>query len=228
LLFRSNGRSRRHAVALAATAISLAGAQGAVAAPPSGTIEGLPTSGQLAPDTPTPVTVNAVSDVGVGKVALYAEDRLVGESATPPYTFQWQPLAREIFNTTLTAIITDVQGFSTTVFRRVSVHRFEPTHLRARTVQIRRTRRAPFRVRTSGSLGRPAVLTPAEACNGSVFITYTWKGGRALTNAPITTACRFRSETTFLPKRGRVQVSVAFQGNATISYTAKTHRARIR
>ena len=83
------------------------------------------------------------------------------------------------------------------------------------TVTPRRDRRRPFRFRTRGRLVRPAGVTAAEACRGTVTVQV--KAGRrtiSARRAKLRRSCRFASKVTFRRAarlgRGRLKFIVRF------------------
>ena len=142
--------------------------------------------------------------------------------------FAYQPTVDELHGETLVAIATDVASFQTTVLRRVLIRSFRAEGLQART-KIFNSKRAPFRVRTSGRLLRPAALPTDEGCTSGVVVTFEWKGGTTNTRAQLNQRkCSFRTSSIYLPKKGKVKVIVGYGGDFALDGLRRTHTIRIR
>ena len=102
------------------------------------------------------------------------------------------------------------------------------------TVSPRRDRRRPYRFRTRGRLLRPAGVTPAAGCRGTVTVQV--KAGRrtiSARRARLRRTCRFGSRVTFRRParlgRGRLKFVVRFSGNRAVAPgSARTLRVRAR
>ena len=102
------------------------------------------------------------------------------------------------------------------------------------TVSPRRDRRRPFRFRTRGRLLRPAGVSAAAGCRGTVTVQV--KAGRrtiSARRARVGRACRFSSRVTFRRAarlgRGRLKFVVRFSGNRAVAPgSARTLRVRAR
>ena len=159
---------------------------------------------------------------------LYANDRVVGQAASAPTTFQFQPTVDNVNKTTLVAVVTDRSGVSTTKVKLILVRWFRARAFRGKTVQLSREG-GLYRVRTSGRLIRPAALGPTEGCTSDVRLTYRWKGGstQALTGMR-SKRCTFTSPSVYLPKGGVVRVRAEYLGDGALEYTRTSHRIRVR
>ena len=102
------------------------------------------------------------------------------------------------------------------------------------TVSPRRDRRRPFRYRTRGRLLRPAGVSAAAGCRGTVTVQV--KAGRrtiSARRARLGRACRFSSRVTFRRAArlgsGRLKFVVRFSGNRAVAPgSARTVRVRAR
>ena len=100
------------------------------------------------------------------------------------------------------------------------------------SVTPRRDRRRPYRFRTRGRLVRPAGVTAAAGCRGTVTVQV--KAGRrtiSARRARLRRSCRFSSRVTFRRAarlgRGRLKFIVRFAGNRVIAPgSARTVRVR--
>jgi hypothetical protein len=213
--------------ALSAGALMLMSSASAFAQATPPTVEITSPGEQIAPETPTPITVSATDDQGIAFVDLYAGDRFVERLTAPPYTFAFQPQLTDLGRTTLVAVATDISGFASTAVRNINVRRFQPAAFQVRTRKAA-SRRAPFRVRTSGRLVRPAAVPNTAGCVGGVALTYRWRGGFTTTRAGLVQRdCSFRSSPVFLPRAGVVTVTADYLGDNIFESVQQRHRIRV-
>jgi hypothetical protein len=167
----------------------------------------------------TPVLrATASDDRGVASVRFLAGDRVICTDTAAPYDCRYRLTAEDVGRTTLVAVAGDGAGQTGTALRNVTVRRFVP-----RSVSAKTTRR-DLRFTTRGVVRMPAGVTRAQGCaSGDVSVVI--KAGRKTISARrvrLTRTCTYRSRVTFasrkrFPASGRLTVRTRFPGNAVLA-----------
>lgn len=157
-----------------------------------------PAAGSVVPARGATVMVSASDDLGLQRVELLDDGRVVGHADRAPYAISLRPTGADPGRNTLQAIAIDSSGQTTSVTRLIRVGRFTPRRLTLHTA------RRAGRVRVSGTLLLPAGVTRAQGCSsGSVTV----RVGSRRTTAPLRRDCSWRT-------------SVAARGRVTATFTA--------
>ena len=187
-----------------------------------------PAENALLPGGPSTVTVTASDDRGVASVVLIDDGRVVATDTTAPYSFAYQPAANDVGTNTLIAQAVDTGNQVSTAIRVVRVDRFAPSRVTA-TVTPSRDRSRPYRFRTRGSVSRPAGVSAAAGCSGTVTVTIK-RGTRTISTrrATLTRTCTYTSTATFSSRgrlgNGRLRITARFGGNAVLKARSSAGR----
>ena len=163
------------------------------------------------------------------RTAFAALERWVEQGAPPPDSqFVRKPNGGDVVNSCELAPASSAGGGPTVPGGQARRPR---GRLRV-SVTPRRDRRRPYRFRTRGRLVRPAGVTAAAGCRGTVTVQV--KAGRrtiSARRARLRRSCRFSSRVTFRRAarlgRGRLKFVVRFSGNRAIAPgSARTVRVR--
>ena len=187
-----------------------------------------PGENALIPGGPSTVTVTATDDRGIARVVLIDDGRVVATDTTAPYAFTYQPAANDVGTNTLVAQAVDTGNQVASAIRVVRVDRFIPARVTA-TVTPSRDRVRPYRFRTRGTVSRPAGVSAAQGCSGTVTVTIK-RGGRTISTrrAKLTRTCTYASTVTFGSRRrlgnGRLRITARFGGNAVLKARSSPRR----
>ena len=187
-----------------------------------------PAENALIPGGPSTVTVTATDDRGIARVVLIDDGRVVATDTTAPYAFAYRPTANDVGSNTLIAQAVDTTNQAGTAIRVVRVDRFNPARVTA-AVTPSRDRSRPYRFRTRGTVRRPAGVTAAQGCSGTVTVTVK-RGGRTISTrrAKLTRTCAYASTVTFGSRRrlgtGRLRITARFGGNAVLKARSSPRR----
>ena len=180
-----------------------------------------PAAGAHLSGTPT-LAANAADDRGVASVRFLAGERVVCTDTTAPYECAYRLTADDVGRTTLVAVATDSAGQTAAAVRTVTVNRFAPRSLSAKTTP-RTDRRRPFRFTTRGVLRLPAGVTRKQACAGGDVAVQIKAVRKTISTrrVALSKTCSYRSRVTFrsrsrFPKSGKLTVRVRFLGNAVL------------
>ncbi len=193
-----------------------------------------PAAGAHLSGTPT-LAATATDDRGVASVRFLAGERVVCTDTTVPYECAYRLTADDVGRTTLIAVATDSAGQTGAAVRTVTVNRFAPRSLSAKTTP-RTDRRRPFRFTTRGVLRLPAGVTRKQACAGGDVAVQIKAARKTISTrrVALSRTCSYRSRVTFrsrsrFPKSGKLTVRVRFLGNAVLaSRRAKSATVRTR
>ncbi len=187
-----------------------------------------PAANALIRGGPSTVTVTASDDRSIARVVLIDDGRVVATDTTAPYSFTYQPAADDVGANTLVAQAVDTGNQVATAIRVVRVDRFTPARVSA-TVTPSRDRTRPYRFRTRGTVSRPAGVSAAQGCTGTVTVTIK-RGGRTISTrrAKLTRTCAYTSTATFGSRRrlgnGRLRITARFGGNAVLKARSSAGR----
>ena len=187
-----------------------------------------PAANALIPGGPSTITVTAGDDRGVASVVLIDDGQVVGTDTTAPYAFNYQPDAGDVGSNTLIAQAVDGAGQTATAVRVVRVDRFTPARVSA-TVTPSRDRSRPYRFRTRGTVSRPAGVSAAAGCSGTVTVTIK-RGARTISTrrAKLTRTCTYTSTAAFSSRgrlgNGRLRITARFGGNAVLKARSSAGR----
>lgn len=175
-------------------------------------------SAALSANTPTVLRADASDDRGVAKVQFLDDERVVCEDATAPYECSYQPRGGDVGRNTLIAIAFDGANQTTSVVRPVTVRRFSSPGLSLK-LRPSRDRRAPYSFRATGTLRRPATVSPSQGCSGRVVITAK-RGSKTVgtTRTSLGRTCEYGVTVRFRSRVGsRIRLTAKFEGNDVIS-----------
>lgn len=201
---------------------------------PPGVVFTAPANNALLTGTTT-VSANASDDRGVRSVTFLDDDRVICTDVTAPYACPFAPRGDDVGRDTLFAVATDTTGQTAATIRVVRVDRFAASAVSAR-VSPTRDRRAPYRFRTSGTVGLPAGITAATACDEGMVSVRVQAGNKTIStrrvelgsNCAYTSTVSFRNRARFT-RSGRLTVRVRFLGNDVLrarSASARSVRTR--
>jgi Ca2+-binding RTX toxin-like protein len=169
----------------------------------------------------TPLEVTASDDHGVSKVDFYVGQRLVCSVNAAPYRCDYQPIGVDLGRNTLVAIATDTAGQTSTALNSVTVPRFVPMAITAKTTP-KKDGNVPYAFRTSGRVLPPAGVSDAVGCSGG-HVTVAFRAGKkTVSSRRVATKadCTYRSAVTFLiPARlhpSKLTVLVRFTGSSVL------------
>ena len=181
-----------------------------------------PAAGAHLSGTPK-LAATAVDDHGVASVRFLAGERVVCTDTAAPFECDYRLTADDVGRTTLVAVATDSAGQTGAAVRTVTVDRFLPRSLSAKTTP-RTDRRRPFRFTTSGVLRLPAGVTRKQACVGGEVALQIKAVRKTISTrrVALSKTCSYRSRVTFrsrnrFPKTGKLTVRVRFLGNAVLA-----------
>ena len=159
-----------------------------------------------------------------------AGERVVCTDTTVPYECAYRLTADDVGRTTLIAVATDSAGQTGAAVRTVTVNRFAPRSLSAKTTP-RTDRRRPFRFTTRGVLRLPAGVTRKQACAGGDVAVQIKAARKTISTrrVALSRTCSYRSRVTFrsrsrFPKSGKLTVRVRFLGNAVLALAPREER----
>jgi hypothetical protein len=172
----------------------------------------------LSANTASTLSVNAADDRGLARVQFFDDDRLLCEVAAAPFTCAFQPRGSDVGRNTLIAVAVDGANQTTSVVRPVNVRRFSAPGL-SLSLRPSRDRRPPFAFRATGTLRRPATVSPSQGCSGRVTIraragrrTVSTRRATLSRNCEYGVILRFRSRVA-----RRVRLTARFGGNDALS-----------
>jgi hypothetical protein len=138
------------------------------------------------------------------------------------------PTDAEVGRTTLTAMAFDTSQQTATAIRVVTVPRFKPSKVTSTTTP-KKDSSAPFTFTTKGRISRPAGVSAAAGCRGTVAVTF--KAGKktiSTRKAKVSKSCTFRSKVKFsIPSRlhpKSLRVRSTFRGNAVLTSRASSRK----
>ncbi|MDA0184560.1 Ig-like domain-containing protein [Solirubrobacter phytolaccae] len=182
-------------------------------------------SASLSANDPTVLRVDATDDRGLAKVQFLDDERVVCEITAAPYECAYQPRGGDVGRNTLIAIAFDGAGQTTSVVRPVTVRRFTSAGL-SLSFKPSRDRKAPYSFRATGTLRRPATVSPTQGCSGRVVITAK-RGSKTVgtTRTSLGRTCEYAVTVRFRSKVGsRIRLTAKFEGNDVISSRSAPRR----
>lgn len=196
--------------------------------PPTVTFGSPAENTRLNPASVNTLTATAADDRGISRVVFVDDGRVICTDTVAPYDCAYAPEGRDVGSNTLSAVAVDTTDQTSTAFRVVSLDRFTPRRLTARTTP-KNDPAFPFRFITTGRVSLPERVTRAQGCKGRVAIQVkAAKNTISTRRASLTRTCTFRSRVTFrVPRKfysRKLVVQVRFLGNAVL----KAKRARNR
>ena len=166
----------------------------------------------------TVLRADASDDRGITKVQFLDDDRVVCEDTAAPYECAYQPRGGDVGRNTLLAIAYDGANQTTSVVRAVTVRKFTSPGF-SLSLKPSRDRRAPYSFRATGTLRRPATVSPSQGCSGRVVITAK-RGSKTVgtTRTSLGRTCEYAVTVKFRSKVGsRIRLTAKFEGNEVIS-----------
>lgn len=186
-------------------------------------------SAGLSANATTVLRADASDDRGVTKVQFLDDERVLCEDAVAPYECAFQPRGGDVGRNTLIAIAYDGANQTTSAVRAVTVRRFTSPGF-SLTLRPSRDRRAPYSFRATGTLKRPATVSPSQGCSGRVVITAK-RGSKTVgtTRTSLGRTCEYAVTVKFRSKVGsRIRLTAKFEGNEVISSrSAPSRTARL-
>jgi Ca2+-binding RTX toxin-like protein len=174
----------------------------------------------LASGAKTTLEVNAGDDHGVSKVEFYVGQRLVCTDTTAPYQCAYQPVGADLGRNTLVAIATDTAGQTSAALNSVTVPRFVPKSISAKTTP-KTDAKAPYKYKTSGRVTPPTGVTNLQGCTGG-HVTIAFRAGKkTVSSRRVATKanCTYSSSVTFrIASRlsSKLTVLVRFTGSSVL------------
>jgi hypothetical protein len=152
------------------------------------------------------LSANASDDRGVALVRFLDDDRVICEDSAAPFTCAYEPRGDDVGRDTLTVVAVDSSGQTASAQRVVSVNRFKIA-----VVLSVRPRGATYTA--GGRVERPANVTRAQACKGTVTVKMKARGKTLATKkGKLTSRCTF-SVRGFRSKASKLRFSASFAGN---------------
>lgn len=186
-------------------------------------------SAALSANATTVLRADASDDRGVTKVQFLDDERVLCEDTVAPYECAFQPRGGDVGRNTLSAIAYDGANQTTSAVRAVTVRRFTSRGF-SLTLRPSRDRRAPYSFRATGTLKRPATVSPSQGCSGRVVITAK-RGSKTVgtTRTSLGRTCEYAVTVKFRSKVGsRIRLTAKFEGNEVISSrSAPSRTARL-
>ena len=188
--------------------------------PPTVTITAPAPGATLSTTASNTITADVKDDRGIAQVIFSSGERNLCVDTTAPYSCDYRPTAADVGRDTLVVIAVDTAQQTASAVRVVSVPRFKPVGLTAKTTPAR-DRTAPFRFTTRGKLTLPGGVSAAAGCQGTVSVSF--KAGKKTVSTrrvAIKPDCTYSSRVTFrLPRRlnpKTLTVVPVFGGNAVL------------
>jgi Ca2+-binding RTX toxin-like protein len=180
-----------------------------------------PSNGKSIPtNKATTLVANASDDHGISKVVFSVGTRVVCTDTTAPYTCDYTPIGSDLGHDTLIAVAYDTAGQTALAVDSVTVPRFVPTSLSAKTTPKKDTT-LPYRFTTSGKVNVAPNVGPGACTGGHVSVQFR-AGKKTISNRRVATAanCTYRSTVTFrIPSRlhpKTLTVLVRFLGSSEL------------
>jgi hypothetical protein len=151
------------------------------------------------------IVLDVADDRGAPVVSVFDDDGTICVLRAAPYACTWTPTGADVGRATLLASAVDAAGLSTLGIVRVRVNRF------AASLTTPKAKRSKRRLRVTGRLILPAVVTRAQGCTGNVTVRVRRVRRTVALTRRCTYAARLRVRT------GRPRVS--FAGNSVIAPT---------
>jgi hypothetical protein len=150
------------------------------------------------------VVLDVADDKGSPTVSVFDDDGTVCVLRAAPYTCTWTPTGDDVGRATLLASAVDSAGLSALGIVRVRVSRFAAT-------LTKKAKRSKRRLRVTGKLVLPGVVTRRQGCSGEVTVRVR----KVTKRVPVTSSCRYFA--VLKVRTGRPRVS--FGGNSVIAPT---------
>jgi Ca2+-binding RTX toxin-like protein len=175
----------------------------------------------LASGAKTTLEVNANDDHGVSKVEFYVGQRLVCTDTAAPYQCAYQPIGADLGRNTLVAIAYDTAGQTSAALNSVTVPRFVPKSISAKTTP-KKDGKVPYTFKTSGRVLPATGVTNLQGCTGG-HVTIAFRAGKkTVSSRRVATKanCTYSSSVTFrIPSRlnpSKLTVLVRFLGSSVL------------
>jgi hypothetical protein len=197
-------------------------------APPAVQITAPAANTNVIPGIGVLLDATAADDRGVTRVTFVDADGVICTDETAPYSCRYLPTGDDVGKNTVIAVATDVSGQTGTDSRRLNVERFKSGAV-SLSASPARDRSAPYRFTLSGKVTRPAGVSAAQGCRGTVVLRIN-RGGKsaAATNAPLSKSCTYK-RTLVVPSgsAGALSATARFNGNAVLlPRSARTRAVR--
>jgi Bacterial Ig domain len=150
------------------------------------------------------IELEAADDHGLPEVNVFDDDGTICVLRAAPYACTWRPTGADVGRATLLASAVDSGGLSSLAIVRVRVNRFAAK-------VTKKAKRSGGRLKVSGRLVLPAVVTRAQGCRGRVTVRVR----TARRTAPLTPRCTYSVR--LKVRTGRPHVR--FGGNPVIAPT---------
>jgi hypothetical protein len=150
------------------------------------------------------IELEAADDHGLPEVNVFDDDGTICVLRAAPYACTWRPTGADVGRATLLASAVDSGGLSSLAIVRVRVNRFAAK-------VTKKAKRSGGRLKVSGRLVLPAVVTRAQGCRGRVTVRVR----TARRTVPLTPRCTYSVRLKVRTGRPRVR----FGGNPVIAPT---------
>jgi hypothetical protein len=150
------------------------------------------------------IELDAADDHGLPVVSVFDDDGTICVLRAAPYTCTWRPTAADVGRATLLASAVDSGGLSSLAIVRVRVSRFAAK-------LTKKAKRSGGRLKVSGRLVLPPVVTRAQGCSGRVSVRVR----TARRTVRLTRRCTYSVRLKVRTGRPRVR----FRGNSVIAPT---------
>jgi hypothetical protein len=150
------------------------------------------------------ILLDVADDKGSPTVSVFDDDGTICVLRKAPYACTWTPTGADVGRATLLASAVDSGGLSTLGIVRVRVNRFAAT-------LTKKARRSKRRLRVTGKLVLPDVVTREQGCAGEVTVRVRKVSKRVA----LTGSCKYFA--VLKVRTGRPRVS--FSGNSVIAPT---------
>jgi Bacterial Ig domain len=150
------------------------------------------------------VVLDVADDKGSPTVSVFDDDGTVCVLHAAPYACTWTPTGADVGRATLLASAVDSAGLSTLGIVRVRVSRFAAT-------LTKKAKRSKRRLRVSGKLVLPDVVTREQGCSGEVTVRVR----KVTKRVALTGSCKYFAVLKVRTGRPRVR----FGGNSVIAPT---------
>jgi hypothetical protein len=150
------------------------------------------------------IMLDAADDRGAPTVSVFDDDGTICVLRRAPYACTWTPTGADVGRATLVASAVDAAGLSSLAIVRVRVNRFAATLPKPKA-----KRRKGRRLRVSGRIVLPSVVTRAQGCSGNVTVRVR----KVRKTVALSRRCTYAA--TLRVRTGRPRVS--FAGNSVIA-----------
>jgi Big-like domain-containing protein len=152
------------------------------------------------------IVLDVADDRGSPTVTLFDDDGTICVLRAAPYACTWTPTGADVGRATLLASAVDAGGLSTLGIVRVRVNRFAATLPKPKATRLKRGR-----LRVTGRVALPSVVTRAQGCSGDVTVRVR----RVRRTVALTPRCTYAA--VLKVRTGRPRVT--FGGNSVVAPT---------